>query len=118
MLGAASAPPTSLMNSRRLIVDRRGSRRHLSGPSLHQKRPEQSALGQKQTFAMHQPMSALLPYSDRKSGLRQTIMSALPPKADMCGAVAHVGFGPEADIPLFDDVVGAPDECVRDVEAE
>src|SRR5215470_5435061 len=24
-------------------------------------------------------------------------MSALPPKADMCGALAHVGFGPIAD---------------------
>ena len=58
------------------------------------------------------------PNSDRESGLRQTVTSALPPIADMCGAVAHVGFGPEADIPLFDDVVGAPDECVRDVEAE
>jgi hypothetical protein len=31
------------------------------------------------------------PNSDRKSGLRQTIMSALPPKADMCGALVHVG---------------------------
>ena len=44
--------------------------------------------------------------------------SALPPKADMCGATSDVCYGPEADIPLFDDVVGAPDECVRDVEAE
>src|SRR4029078_1247478 len=25
-------------------------------------------------------------------------MSALPPIADMCGAVAHIGFGPIADI--------------------
>jgi hypothetical protein len=25
-------------------------------------------------------------------------MSALPPKADMCGAIAHVCFGPIADI--------------------
>jgi hypothetical protein len=25
-------------------------------------------------------------------------MSALPPKADICGALAHVCFGPEADI--------------------
>src|SRR5262245_43160543 len=25
-------------------------------------------------------------------------MSALPPKADMCGALAHVRFGPETDI--------------------
>ena len=59
-----------------------------------------SALGQKQTCAA------------------QNVMSALRPKADMCSANRHVCFGPEADIPLFDDVVGAPDECVRDVEAE
>ena len=39
-----------------------------------------SALGQKQTCAA------------------QRVMSALPPKADMCGAVAHVRFVPEADI--------------------
>ena len=39
-----------------------------------------SALGQKQTFAVHQPMSAL------------------HLKADMCSARAHVYFGPTADI--------------------
>ena len=39
-----------------------------------------SALGQKQTCAVHQPMSAL------------------PPIADMCGALAHVCFVPIADI--------------------
>jgi hypothetical protein len=39
-----------------------------------------SALGQKQTFAP------------------QKGMSALPPKADMCGAAGDVCFGPKADI--------------------
>ena len=39
-----------------------------------------SALGQKQTFAA------------------QKVMSALPPKADMCGATGDVRFVPEADI--------------------
>jgi hypothetical protein len=39
-----------------------------------------SSAGQKQTFAVHQPMSAL------------------PPKADMCGATRDVRFGPKADI--------------------
>jgi hypothetical protein len=58
------------------------------------------------------------PNSDRKSGHAATVMSALHLKADVCGANPYVCFGPEADIPLFDDVVGAPDECVRDVEAE
>jgi hypothetical protein len=37
------------------------------------------------------------PNSDRESGLSQRGMSALTPKADMCGALAHVGFGPIAD---------------------
>src|SRR5262245_51100287 len=39
-----------------------------------------SALGQKRTCA------------------GQQVMSALPPKADMCSAVANVRFGPKADI--------------------
>jgi hypothetical protein len=39
-----------------------------------------SALGQKQTFAP------------------QKVMSTLPPKADMCAALAYVCFGPIADI--------------------
>jgi hypothetical protein len=42
-----------------------------------------SALGQKQTYAA------------------QNVMSALPPNADMCGALAHVCFGPIADIACF-----------------
>jgi hypothetical protein len=39
-----------------------------------------SALGHKQTFAP------------------QNVMSALLPKADMCGATRDLGYGPEADI--------------------
>ena len=44
-----------------------------------------SALGQKQTYAAHKNMSAL------------------PPKADMCSALAYVRFGPKADMPLFNN---------------
>jgi hypothetical protein len=34
------------------------------------------------------------------------VMSALPPKADMCAALAHVCFGPIADIAnLIDHLV-------------
>jgi hypothetical protein len=40
------------------------------------------------------------PNSDRKSGFPHKTMSALPPKADMCGALGHVRFGPIADIVL------------------
>ena len=38
------------------------------------------------------------PNSDRESGFAHEVMSALPLKADMCGALAYVCFGPEADI--------------------
>jgi len=55
-----------------------------------------SALGQKQTCAA------------------QKAMSALPPKADMCGALAHVRFVPIADIVLlFDQLVGAREYGLR-----
>jgi hypothetical protein len=33
-----------------------------------------------------------------KSGLPQPVMSALPPKADTCSALANVGYGPKADM--------------------
>jgi len=55
-------------------------------------------LGQKQTCAMHQPMSALPPIATAKAEFSQKVMSALPPKADMCGALVDVRFGPIADI--------------------
>jgi len=54
-----------------------------------------SALGQKRTFALHQPMSGL------------------PPRANICGALAHVRFGPIADIPT-----DLRPEAVRDVEMQ
>jgi len=38
------------------------------------------------------------PNSDRESGFPRKAMSALPPKADMCGAARDVRFGPIADI--------------------
>ena len=44
-------------------------------------------MGQKQTFAV------------------QKSMSALPSKADMCGALGDVCFVPEADIALLDHLV-------------
>jgi hypothetical protein len=54
---------------------------HRSGSNLHRERLRQmSAKGQKQTGAMHEPMSAL------------------PLRADMCGATADVCYGPIADM--------------------
>jgi hypothetical protein len=42
--------------------------------------------------------------SDRESGFPHKVMSALPPKADMCSALAYVCFGPKADIKLTADL--------------
>jgi hypothetical protein len=57
-----------------------------------------SALGQKPTYAPQQAMSALPPIATAKADMPQMVMSALPLKADMCGANRHVCFGPKADI--------------------
>jgi hypothetical protein len=66
-----------------------------------------SALGQKQTCAVHDVR--FTPNSDRKSRHAAMVMSALPPKADMCGANRHVCFGPKADISphLIDQFISA-----------
>jgi len=53
-----------------------------------------SALGQKQTCALQ---ICFTPNSDRESEIPQKAMSALPPKADMCGATSDVRYGPKAD---------------------
>jgi hypothetical protein len=58
--------------------------------------------------------------SDRESGFSQTVMSALPPKAHMCSALAHVRLVPEADIadPSFDYIVGPQKDRRWDVDAQ
>jgi hypothetical protein len=72
-----------------------------------------SALGQKQAFAPQKSDVRFAPNSDRESGFPQTVMSALPPIADMCSALADVCFGPKADIAkLVDYLVGAQQECL------
>jgi hypothetical protein len=60
-----------------------------------------SALGQKQTYAVHKPMSALPPIATAKADSRNGSCLLYPPKADMCGALTHVCFGPIADIGMF-----------------
>ena len=42
---------------------------------------------------MRQPMSAL---GQKRTFAPQNVMSALPPKADMCSALAHVRFVPNS----------------------
>src|SRR5262245_45360984 len=60
------------------------------------------------------------PNSDRESRHPQKVMSALPPKADMCGATRDVRFGPKADISQisFDNLVGSLLEMQRHVEVK
>jgi hypothetical protein len=57
-----------------------------------------SALGQKQTCAVQTGMSALPLIANRESEIPQKVMSALPPKVDMCSAIGDVCFGPIADM--------------------
>ena len=52
-------------------------------------------------------------------------MSALPPKADMCGAAVHVCYGPEADscdaaedMCLFDDLICGSEQRRRDIQRQ
>src|SRR4029450_1295988 len=56
------------------------------------------ALGHKPTYALQKGTSALPPIATAKADFPQPVMSALPPKADMCSALAHVCFGPIADL--------------------
>jgi hypothetical protein len=65
-----------------------------------------SALGQKRTYAVQKGTSALPPIATAKADFPQKVMSALPPKADMCFALAYVCFGPIADIPSVDYLFG------------
>ena len=44
----------------------------------------------KQTYAVHKPMSALPTIATAKADMPQMVMSALPPKADVCGATTNV----------------------------
>src|SRR5262245_52167294 len=52
-----------------------------------------SALGQKQTYAVQNGMSALHPIATEKADFRNRSFRLLPPKADMCSAPARVRFG-------------------------
>jgi hypothetical protein len=50
------------------------------------------------TYAVQQAMSALPRIATAKADSRKRSCPLLPPKADMCGAIAHVCYGPIGDI--------------------
>src|SRR5262245_32945344 len=54
------------------------------------------------------------PNSDRESEIPQKAMSALPPKADMCGATRDVRFGPKAILVPANYLCTGPPNSRRD----
>src|SRR5215831_15793889 len=64
------------------------------------------------------------PNSDRKSGFPHNVMSALPPKADICAATGNICFAPDSDrkcghVPrLFDHLVSRGEQRLRNADAE
>ena len=58
----------------------------------------------------------LYPNSDCESGIPAKVMSALPPKADMCGAKRNVCFGPIADIVSFPALLSLCDPKLSAIE--
>src|SRR6516164_2309741 len=65
-----------------------------------------AALGQKRTFTGQSPMSAL---PQKRTWISTFVMSAL------CQKRTHA---PQQNLSLFDDLVGAREQCARDGEAK
>src|SRR5262245_40900611 len=92
---AATAPPTKRMNWRRLIVTPEAQTRN--GSNLCQRSGGGFASGRTDVrFGSKADMCSakghvrFTPHSDRESGFQQTIMSALPRKADTCGEKPNI----------------------------
>src|SRR5262249_50723075 len=59
-----------------------------------------SALGQKQTYASQQVMSALPPIATEKADIRNRSCPLCPQKQTCAGALGNVRYGPIADMPV------------------
>ena len=78
-----------------------------------------SALGQKQTYAVHQPMSALPPKATAKADFRTRSCLLYPRKADMCGATRRCPLcAKSGHAHLFDHLVRTRLQCRRHAQAE
>src|SRR5262245_10050370 len=86
----AAEPTTPLMKSRRLIAPPKAQDR----ASYSAKRADWK--GDATTVDVRFTLD-----NDSESEFPHKAMSALLPKADMCGATRHVRYGPKADIALF-----------------
>src|ERR1041384_1858825 len=95
--GHAATPLRSVMNSRRLIAapEAQDGASYRVKPAFWKGHVR---FGSQADICGAKRYVRFTPNSDRESGLPLTAMSALPPKADMCGALARVCFGPIADI--------------------
>src|SRR5262245_9080411 len=83
-----------MTNSRRLIVAPRGPRRGIIAPQTYAgKDAPMSALGQKQTFALHQPMSALPPIVTAKADFPQKSCPLYPRKRTCAAQLAMSAMG-------------------------
>src|SRR5262249_9652910 len=64
--------------------------------------PQCGLLRQNHPRALLMPQSGRRPQHQKQTFAVRKVMSALPPKADMCGATRDVRYGPKADIGASD----------------
>jgi hypothetical protein len=87
------------MNSRRLIVAPEAQDRGIvPAQTSAGEAPANVRLGSKADVRGAKSYVRFGPNSDRESGFPHKVMSALPPKADMCGATRDVRFGSKAGL--------------------
>src|SRR5262245_11664270 len=84
------------MTIRRPLAQSRGSN-SVASSALNDPLAQYVRFGSKADICTAPAHVRFTPNCDRESRHPQTVMSALPPKADMCGALRHVCFGPKAD---------------------
>ena len=78
-----------------------------------------SALGQKQTCAPQKSMSALVPVATAKADMSLASCPLFPRKRTCALQSQMSAKGHKRTYtPLFDHLVGAPDKCVGNVDAE
>jgi hypothetical protein len=69
-----------------------------------------SALGQKQTYALQQPMSALLPIATAKAKFRTRSCPLYPQKRTCAVQLGMSALGQKRTCPSFDELVGTREQ--------
>jgi hypothetical protein len=75
-----------------------------------------SALGQKQTYAMHQPVSALHPIATAKADISPGSCPLYPRKQTCAVQLAMSALGHKRTCALFDHLVGCGKQRLRNIE--